>query len=86
MDAVIDTIKAQLVQLRSKLDDIPALQKLEVSKYNKSWDRKQRTLVVVRSHYFVILAVSREGSYLCASLFCFRRRVASSRYPRPNHS
>jgi hypothetical protein len=44
MDAVIDTIKAQLVQLRSKLDDIPALQKLEVSKYNKSWDRKQRTL------------------------------------------
>lgn len=29
MDAVVDAIKAQLVQLRTKLDDVPILQRLE---------------------------------------------------------
>jgi hypothetical protein len=31
MNAVIDSIHAQLAQLRSKLDEFPALQRLEVS-------------------------------------------------------
>lgn len=31
MDAVMSSLHAQLAQLRTKLDDIPALQKLEVS-------------------------------------------------------
>ena len=61
MDAVIDTIKAQLVQLRSKLDDIPVLQKLEVSKQIDKWDRNNAHPSLCRRAFAFRHSRSRQG-------------------------
>ena len=61
MDAVIDTIKAQLVQLRSKLDDIPVLQKLEVSKQIDKWDRNNAPPSLCRRAFAFRHSRSRQG-------------------------
>jgi hypothetical protein len=53
MDAVKDTLHAQLAQLRTKLDDIPALQKLEVS-CSTNLLRKKCAACSPPSHFFLI--------------------------------